>query len=135
MGNSRKRFIIDGSHFDSLDSFYDEIERVLCSDFHMGRNLNAFNDVLRGGFGKYEYEEPIDLTWRHSEKSRHDLGYKETVKYCRKSFFYCLIAGPYSNLSKIRDDLKRAKAGEGETIFDELIDIIKDNPHIHLKLD
>ena len=73
----KKQFIIDGSKFNSLNSLYDELERVLCSNFHMGRNLNAVNDVLRGGFGKFEYEEPIDLIWKSSEKSKTDLGHKK----------------------------------------------------------
>ena len=130
-----KQFIIDGSSFNNLNSFYDELERVLCSNFHMGRNLNAVDDVLRGGFGKFEYEESIDLIWRNSQKSKHDLGHKETIKYLRKSLFYCFVAGPYSNISQLRKDLKKAKAGEGKTIFDELIEMIEDNSHINLVLE
>ena len=38
----------------------------------VGRNLSAFNDVLRGGFGLFEYDEPISIVWNHSAKSRHD---------------------------------------------------------------
>ena len=40
----------------------------------MGRNLDAFNDVLRGGFEVFEYEENINMTWKNSEKSKKDLG-------------------------------------------------------------
>jgi len=43
-------------------------------DWKIGRNLAAFNDVLYGGFGAFEYEEPIEIIWKHSNKSKSDLG-------------------------------------------------------------
>ena len=56
---------INGDNFSDLESFYDEIDRVLTKDldWETVHNLDAFNDLLRGGFGVYEYEEPIKLTW------------------------------------------------------------------------
>ncbi|MCP1224211.1 barstar family protein [Sebaldella sp. S0638] len=38
-----------------------------------GRNLNAFNDILRGGFGVFDDEEII-LIWKNSESSEEKLG-------------------------------------------------------------
>jgi RNAse (barnase) inhibitor barstar len=55
---------LDGNSFGNLDTFYDEIERKLCPGFEgFGRNLGAFNDVLRGGFGLFDYDEPISIVW------------------------------------------------------------------------
>ncbi len=36
-----------------MEGFYDEIDRVLTKDldWKTGHNLNALNDLLRGGFG------------------------------------------------------------------------------------
>ena len=45
---------IDGDNFSSIDEFYDEISRVLVPGVEWGRNLSAFNDILRGGFGTPE---------------------------------------------------------------------------------
>jgi RNAse (barnase) inhibitor barstar len=108
----KKRFIIDGSKFDTLKTFYDEVERVLCPnlDFQWGRNMDAFNDILAGGFGTFEYNEPIDLVWKNANKSKNDLSYDETVK-CFK------------------------KTGKGKTIFDMLIEIIQANSHVNLILE
>ena len=39
-----------------------------------GRNLNAFNDLLRGGFGVFEVGEEVELVWRSSARSREILG-------------------------------------------------------------
>lgn len=61
-----KEFVLDGRHMTSVDSFYDEVQRVLCPEFiGFGRNLDAFNDVLRGGLGTFEDGEKIRLRVIH----------------------------------------------------------------------
>ena len=49
----REVFILDGRRFSNMAGFYDEVERVftLCLDRKIGRNLNAFNDILRAASG------------------------------------------------------------------------------------
>ena len=49
----REVFTIYGRRFSNMAGFYNEVERVFTSglDWKIGRNLNAFNDILRGGFG------------------------------------------------------------------------------------
>ena len=48
----REVFTIDGRRFSNMAGFYDEVERVFTFglDWKIGRNLDAFNDILRGGF-------------------------------------------------------------------------------------
>jgi RNAse (barnase) inhibitor barstar len=71
-----KEIIIDGGNFATLSEFYDEVENKLTKglDWKIGRNLDAFNDVLTGGFGVHDYEEPIRIKWINSVKSKKDLG-------------------------------------------------------------
>jgi RNAse (barnase) inhibitor barstar len=71
----KKTLIIDGKNFETLEEFYSETDKVLTKGltWDTGHNLNAFNDLLRGGFGVHEYEEPIKLIWRNSNKSKFDL--------------------------------------------------------------
>ncbi|MBL8537674.1 MAG: barstar family protein [Hyphomonadaceae bacterium] len=38
-------YVIDGSRITSLETFYDEITRVVIPDYPWGRNLDAFNDM------------------------------------------------------------------------------------------
>ena len=71
------------------------------------------NDVLRGGFGVYGYEEPILLIWRHSEKSRTDLGWDETVGH----------------------SLEMAKKQDGQTLFERIVGIIQEHAHVELRLE
>jgi RNAse (barnase) inhibitor barstar len=73
---SKQTIIINGINFTDLETFYDEIDRVLTKnlDCQTGHNLDAFNDLLRGGFGVYEYEEPVKLVWTNFSLSKKKLG-------------------------------------------------------------
>jgi RNAse (barnase) inhibitor barstar len=62
---------IDGARTDSVESFYDEFDRQAL-DAWWGRNLDAFNDVLRGGFGTPE--GGFLLRWRNHRDAREGLG-------------------------------------------------------------
>ena len=86
---------IDGDDFSTLEEFYDEISRVLIPGVYWGRNLDAFNDILRGGFGTPD--DGFTLRWKRHEVSRQRLGYART----------------------------RAQAKMGETVFEELLEIIR----------
>ncbi len=78
---NKKKITSDGSKFIDLESFYDEIDNVLtkCLKWKTGHNLDAFNDLLRGGFGVYGHEEPIILVWKNFAHSTKLLG-KELVE-------------------------------------------------------
>ncbi|NWF95738.1 MAG: barstar family protein [Candidatus Thorarchaeota archaeon] len=69
-----KEFVLDGSNMVSVDGFYDEVQRVLCPDFSgFGRNLDALNDILRGGFGTFEYGDQIRIRIVNVHKMRMNL--------------------------------------------------------------
>ena len=72
----RQVFTIDGRKFSNMKGFYQEVEAVFTDGlgWHLGDNLDAFNDVLRGGFGRHEYGEPIHIRWISYDKSIRDLG-------------------------------------------------------------
>lgn len=73
---SKQTITIKGENFSDLESFYNEIDRVLTKDldWQTGHNLDAFNDLLRGGFGVYEYAEPVKIVWTHFSVSKDKLG-------------------------------------------------------------
>ena len=68
---------IDGSRFSTLEEFFEEISEVLIPGVSWGHNLDAFNEILRGGFGTPE--EDFRLVWKNSHLSRERLGYPETM--------------------------------------------------------
>lgn len=62
---------IDGARFSTLDEFWNEVERVLIPGATWGRNLDAFNDILAGGFGTPE--GGFRLVWLNARRSREVL--------------------------------------------------------------
>jgi RNAse (barnase) inhibitor barstar len=125
---SLKTLVINGNNFSDLQSFYDETVNVLTVDFadKFGRNMNAFDDILLGGFRKFEYQETINLIWKNAEKSKKDLGWPETIKYIEDKLKKCHP----SNIKSIENDLKLAKEGKGQTLFEIIVDRIKKQKHI-----
>jgi RNAse (barnase) inhibitor barstar len=73
---NKQTIIIKGDSFSDLEGFYGEIDRVLTKDldWKTGHNLNAFNDLLSGGFGVYEYEESVKIIWTKFSESKKRLG-------------------------------------------------------------
>lgn len=71
----KKQIFIEGKNIRNLESFFVETDRVLTKDldWETGHNLNAFNDLLYGGFGVHEYEESIELIWKDFNESRSCL--------------------------------------------------------------
>ena len=128
----KKTIVIEGKKISSLSSFYDEIENKFTRNLgcSIGRNLDAFNDVLRGGFGVHEYEEPIKLIWLDSKENKINLGWDETIKYLSSKLKTCHP----SNIESIKSDLELAKQHAGETLFELIIVIIKDHNYIELEL-
>lgn len=112
-------FEIDGRRFDTLEGFFDEVERKLIPNVYWGRNLAAFNDILRGGFGTPE--GGFVLRWAHSTRSREALGFPETVQYVEEKMTRCHT----SNVPSVQADLEAARRGEGQTLFEILVDIIR----------
>lgn len=127
-----KTAVLEGKTIKNLKSFYDEVEKKLTSElgWKIGRNLDAFNDVLRGGFGIHEYGQDLQLIWNDSDISREKLGHKETIKYLHNIMKKCHP----SNLPELRKRLKLVEKGQGETLFDTILDIIKTHPYIKLEL-
>jgi RNAse (barnase) inhibitor barstar len=68
-----KSFTIDGNDFKTLEEFFECIGEQLVENNSWGKNMNAFNDILWGGFIKTEYEEPFILVWNNSKVSAETL--------------------------------------------------------------
>lgn len=77
-----KRFVLDGNNFSDMEGFYNEIDALLTKNlqYKTGHNLNAFNDLLRGGFNVHEYNDPITIRWINYSKSKKDLGDEMILK-------------------------------------------------------
>ncbi len=114
-------FEIDGRDFASLQEFYAEVSRVLIPGVDRVTNLDAFNDILRGGFGTPD--GGFVLCWRNSALSREHLGYPETIRQLALRMDGCHP----SNRDSICADLELARQCKGPTVFDWLIEVIRDH--------
>ena len=123
----KKVYNIDGQNFSTLEEFYEEFGKEVLSA-NWGHNLDAFNDVLRGGFGTPD--EGFVLVWKNSNVSQKRLGYPETLKQLRLRFERCHP----SNRDSVKKDLEKAEKNEGPTVFDWLVEIIQSHDNIKLVL-
>jgi RNAse (barnase) inhibitor barstar len=110
---------IDGARFDDLEGFYKEVNERLFPGSGEGGNLDAFNDMLSGGFGSPE--GGFVIRWVNSDRSREALGYPETIRWLHVKRETCHP----SNVPHVDTELEAAQRGEGQTLFDILVEIIE----------
>lgn len=80
--------------------------------------MDAFNDILRGGFGTPD--GGFTLIWRNSDASKRRLGFEETVRQLRKGLRKC---HPW-NRDSVRQSIRDAEMRKGKTVFEWLVEII-----------
>lgn len=116
--NQKRTFEIDGNDFATLEEFYDIISRTMIPGSEWGRNLDAFNDILRGGFGTPD--DGFTIHWHNSSVSRNRLGYPETIRQLKLLLSRCHP----SNIPSVQQQLAVAESHNGDTVFDWLSEII-----------
>jgi RNAse (barnase) inhibitor barstar len=122
-------YVLDGGEIDSLEAFWRVIgEAVNGRGGYFGRNLDALNDCLNGGFGTPADDDYV-FEWRDHRVSRDHLDHAETVRQLRLRLARC---HPESR-ARVRAELDAASAGAGPTVFDWLVKIIGDD-HGKLRL-
>jgi hypothetical protein len=112
--------VIDGACFSDFDGFAREFSRLLCHWTWNG-SLDALNDILRGGFGT-----PGNgwvLKWVNSELSRAALGYEATIRRLEQTRQACHS----SHHADITARINNARRGAGPTLFDDIVEIIRDH--------
>ena len=119
-GDDLPVLVIDGTDFSDFDGFAREFSRLLCNYTWQG-NLDAFNDLLRGRFGTPAHGWV--LKWLNSESSRAALGYAETIRRLERLRLSCHP----SNRSSLEARISSARRGKGPTLFDEIVEIIRDH--------
>lgn len=127
-GKPTLEYTLDGRKITTLETFYAEIGRALAGGQPWGENLDALNDVLRGGCGLVP--EAFCLIWYHADHSQAALGYSETVRQLTQQLRDC----PPTVLIKTAWALRAALRGQGPTVYDWLVTQIRAHPHIELVL-
>lgn len=125
---SKKIYEIDGNNFSTLEEFAREFTDKLQLETYWSGNLDAFNDILRGGFGTPE--EGFILVWKNSSLSKYRLGYDEAIRQLEKRLERCHP----TNKSLVQLELEQAKQHQSLTVFDWLVEIIGDEEHNDIEL-
>lgn len=110
--------VIDGSRCTTFAGFAEEFSKLLTNYTWRG-NLDAFNDILRGGFGTPE--GGFILRWERSDLSRRALGHEATAARLEELLTTCHP----TNREHVIARLEAARSGVGPTLFDEVVEIIQ----------
>lgn len=122
--NNKKSAVINGSHFSALEGFYDEVSELFMKDedWKVG-TLDGFDDIL--------YGFQVEIIWKDSQKSREDLGFNLTKEFYENK----IKQGKPFNIELIQQKLDDLIAGNGQTLFEILIEIIESHKNITLFLE
>lgn len=125
-----KQIEIDGNSINDIASFYEEINRVFMigESWVIANSLDAFNDVLYGGYGVLQGTQSVELVWHHIDHSRKALGYQTTRAY----YLGKLRPGSPYNKKLFAEKLEALESGMGETYFDSVMAILAEHPRIRV---
>ncbi|MDK9495662.1 barstar family protein [Streptomyces katrae] len=115
-------YVLDGGLIRTLDDFWRVVgEAVNGPGGYFGKNLDAFNDCLRGGYGTPE-DGSFTVEWRDHLHSRRALGHAETARVLETRLLRCHP----DNRARVARELAEARDGRGPTVFDWLVEIFED---------
>lgn len=123
-------YVLDGTRIKTLEDFWRVVgEAVNGPGGYFGRNLDALNDCLRGGFGTPD-DDDFQFQWRNHAVSRECLGYEETVRQLQLRLARCHP----TNRPHVSQDLAAARDGHGPIVFDWLVRIFENQAPGSLQL-
>lgn len=119
--NSLSVYVLEGCRFATLEEFAAHFSDVVLDGHIWSGNLDALNDILRGGFGTPG--NGFILVWKDHQLSRERLGYAETARRLERILTTCHP----ENRDRIASELDEARARRGSTLFELLVEIITDH--------
>jgi len=122
-----KTFTIDGRGVRSFDDFVEATNVGFIQQISgkWNGNLDAFNDYL-----SWPEDEEYEIQLVHAAECARSLEHAAQATWLRQHLGTCHP----SNVPDIQSRLAQAEAGQGQTLFDILKEIIADNPHVRLVL-
>ncbi len=119
----QKEYIIDGNAFKTYNEFTKYFSKIVLKNHQWNGNLNAFNDILYGGFGTPE--NGFKIRWINANVSRLNLGRQETINWYEEA-----LKNSHQDYKKeLRNKInllntKKNKTGES-TLFDFIVNILQ----------
>jgi hypothetical protein len=118
---AKTEYVLEGTAFTTLEEFAQHFSDMVLRDYQWRGNLDAFNDVLRGGFGTPD--GGFVLVWRDHALSRSRLGHAEMANRLERIRHTCHP----SNLPSVETELAAARERVGPTLFDLVVEIIREH--------
>jgi len=115
-----KEFLIDGEKFFDFETFVSYMNSKAFTEYSWNGNLDAFADLIRGGF--LNPIEGTKIIWINQNKAQSSLGYSETIKWLEKKLVQCHS----SNVESVKQEIEAAKIQQGNTLFKIIAGIITD---------
>ena len=112
-------YILDGNKFSTLEEFALYFSDTVLKNHQWRGSLDAFNDILYGGFGTPD--NGFVIRWINADVSKNNLGKAETIKWYKERVLNCHP----SNTAYMESKLIEMKKGIGSTVFDWIIEIIQ----------
>jgi hypothetical protein len=112
-----KTIILDGQHFTDFEGFVAEVMEAFSGkvDWLWNGNLDTFETLLDEVEGKY------CLVWNRADLSRHCLGHQAMVRWLANNIQRCHP----DNIMAVAERLRLTRLGQGPTLFDWLVEIIR----------
>jgi len=126
----KKEIIIDGNLIYDKKSLYAEINRQFMQEesWQLAESLDAFDDLLYGGFGAIKENEEVRLVWLSFENNKDTFGLEFT-----RNFYKEKLDQPEDFDSKlVQRQLDEMERGEGQTYFEIIEEIISAHSNIEL---
>jgi len=122
--------VLEGSAVQDIPSFYAEINRVFMAgeDWQLGHSLDALDDMLYGGYGALAGQSGATVVWKDIEHSRTALGVDATRAWLESR----LAASGTFNTATVSEQLAALEAGEGQTYFQIVMEILAAHPQLTL---
>jgi hypothetical protein len=119
--------ILDGRLFSDFEGFVTVVNDGFAGkvDWTWNGNLDAFDDLL------WQVEGEHRIVWSHAELSCERLGYEAMVEWLTGNLQRCHP----DNATSVAERLRRARIGEGPTLFEWLVEIIRSYPQFELMLE
>ena len=126
--------IIDGDKINSLEGFYDQIEKYLIrGECPWGRNLDSLEEIVHSNFNYTDVEalSVKEIIWTQAAVAEEKLGTEATIEWLSDK----LKASSSSEYQKqIQQRIMQVTKGQEPTLFEMLKQILSSNDKIKLTL-
>ena len=115
----KAHYVVDGKTFETLEGFFDEMNRQLAVSTESAKTLEEFEKMLQKEFN--DASKGMVFVWKNHHLSKESLGFGETMRFLEKKLKVC----HHSEVLVVRKELAQTKKGNGILLFDAIIELLE----------